>query len=207
MLPNQALTVGLALLALLSFLLPCESKREYVNQFPPGSEHWVTPPIALFSIYMGKWNYPHTELLFESMRWNPMVDYIIIYIVPSEGIDSTEYLRNMAKKMEVHNLHIVPHTLKEWNARVKDRLGIDVTFTSEWFYKLCDYKPTLAHMFPELVSEDKYSFWGYGDMDVIWGNFSRFSYWFNGDYKIVISGWFGTTGAAAFYENTEVYRK
>jgi hypothetical protein len=56
-------------------------------------------------------------------------------------------------------------------------------------------------MFPEWVSEDKYAYWGYGDLDVIWGNFSRYSSWFQGRYFVVISGWWGTTGAAAFYMN------
>jgi hypothetical protein len=165
----------------------------------------ITPPIALFSVFMGKWKYSHTELLFESMRWNPMVDFIIIYVVPSPEANSTDYLRATAAQLQVTNLHIVPLSLSEWNARVKDRLGIDVNFTAEWYYKLCDYKPTLAHMFPEWVSEDKYAYWGYGDLDVIWGNFSRYSYWFQ-DLKIVISGWCGTTGAAAFLKNTEELR-
>eukprot|EP01035_Chromulina_nebulosa_P020356 gene20356-26421_t len=39
-------------------------------------------------------------------------------------------------------------------------------------------------------------------MDVVWGNFSRFAYLFQGDYPIVISGWWRSTGAAAFLRNT-----
>jgi hypothetical protein len=181
-------------------------KRIYDQQFPPGSEHLPMPTVAFFSVFMGEWKYTHTELLFESMKWNPMVMYNIIYIVSDPEKNSTAFLRDMAQAMEVPNVRVVPLSLEELREKVKEKLQIDVPFTAEWFYKLCDYKPTLAYMFPELVQESEYKFWGYGDNDVIWGNFSRYSYWFQGHYKFIISGWFGTTGAAAFYPNEEMTR-
>jgi hypothetical protein len=35
-----------------------------------------------------------------------------------------------------------------------EKLGINVPFTKKWFYKLCDYKPTLAYLFPEMFEID-----------------------------------------------------
>ena len=39
-------------------------------------------------------------------------------------------------------------------------------------YKLCDYKPTYGYLFEEYIKE--YKFWGYCDVDVIFGDLSKF---------------------------------
>jgi hypothetical protein len=39
-------------------------------------------------------------------------------------------------------------------------------------YKLCDFKPTYAFLFPELI--DGYDFWGHFDLDVVYGNIRYF---------------------------------
>lgn len=77
-------------------------------------------------------------------------------------------------------------SVEEWRDRVKDRLGIDVPFTMEWYYKMCDYKPMIAHLFPE-HSGSEYKYWGFVDMDVVWGNFTKFAGWFQGQ-PFIISG-------------------
>jgi hypothetical protein len=130
-------------------------------------------------------------LLLESMRWNPTVDFQMIHVV-EEGSKAAEVSQKLvaASGVRVDNFKVTAVTIPELRIRVKDHLGIDVPFAKEWFYKLCDYKPTLAHLFPELAPKDKYKFWGYVDMDVIWGNFSRFSHWFQGDNQFIISGKF-----------------
>jgi hypothetical protein len=165
------------------------SKRVYVNQFPPGSEHLPMPRVVAFSVFMGDLKYPHMPLLLESMRWNPTVDFQMIHVV-EEGSKAAEVSEKLvaASGVRVDNFKVKAVTIPELRTRVKERLGIDVPFTKDWFYKLCDYKPTLAHLFPELAPKDKYKFWGYVDMDVVWGNFSRFSHWFQGDYQLIISG-------------------
>jgi hypothetical protein len=38
--------------------------------------------------------------------------------------------------------------------------------------KICDFRPSLGFLFPELIQE--FSFWGYGDIDVIYGNLKNF---------------------------------
>jgi hypothetical protein len=39
-------------------------------------------------------------------------------------------------------------------------------------YKLCDFKPTYGYIFSDLIKE--YDFWGFGDIDVIYGNIRDF---------------------------------
>lgn len=99
------------------------------------------------------------------------------------------------------------HVLQsQFAARVKEKLGIDVPMDEKWYYKMCDYKPTLAYLYPEMFdlpnAHGAYKFWGYGDMDVIWGNIGRFPHYFDGRYTFIVSGWWGTTGA---YSNSYVY--
>ena len=50
----------------------------------------------------------------------------------------------------------------------------DFSISLEEPYKLCDYKPTFAYCFNELLDLSKYSFWGHFDLDVIWGDLKKF---------------------------------
>jgi hypothetical protein len=53
---------------------------------------------------------------------------------------------------------------------VSSRLGF--SFRPREAYKLCDLKPALGHIHADLTSG--YRFFGYGDIDVIYGNIRRF---------------------------------
>lgn len=183
------------------------AERLYKHQFEPGSEHLSLPSIILFSIYMGKIQYPHLPLLFESMRWNSNVQFTIINIVPNSSY--VTHLHVLANRLNVNNLKIFQMNLDEWNKRVNSKLKTNITFTDAWAYKLCDYKPALGYLFDDLAT-NKFKWWGFVDMDVIWGNITRFAKWFQGgpkDTKFVISGWWKSTGAASFFINEEWTRQ
>lgn len=153
---------------------PIYAKRLYQHQFDEDAEHLPLPPIILFSIYMGKIQYPHLPLLLESMRWNPQIQYTIINIVPDSSY--TEDLEKLIKRLNVSNLKLVRLNIQEWTIRANGHLGTNIQFAEDWYYKLCDFKPTVAYLFPELVT-DNFKWWGFADMDVIWGNVTRFSKW------------------------------
>lgn len=166
------------------------------------------PNIVAMSIYMGKMHYTYQELTLESMRWNhPIVDYVLLDIVEHEGSKEVERTKAIAKRMKIPNFEIKEVTIKELTYRVRDVLNISVPFNKSWFYKLCEYKPTLALLFPEIVKRQlpngqlKYGYWGYVDMDMIWGNVSRFAHLFQGNYPFVFTDWFHSNGAAAFLVN------
>ena len=126
-------------------------------------------------------------LLLQSMRWNPMIRFTLINVI-EDGSDDANQISELKRNMDVNNFHIKIVYLSQFKAVVEQKLNISLEgFNSTWYYKLCDFKPTLAYLYPEMVqSTDK--FWGYGDMDVIWGNVSRFAYLFQGSYPIVLSG-------------------
>jgi hypothetical protein len=68
-------------------------------------------------------------------------------------------------------------------------------------YKVCDFRPLIAEMFPEIVAP--YQYWGWGDLDVIYGDivsvigdsFDKFDY--------ISTGWHGESGPLAFLRNSE----
>lgn len=176
----------------------------YLEQFPSGYEHLKLPPIVLFSIYMGPIKYQYFELTLESMRRNSGVDFVIVNIIPTDENDKRHrHAHRLISEASVPNLRVISLNLAQFHSLVAVRLGIVVHFTEDWYYKLCDYKPTLAHLFPDVIGKKQYKYWGYADFDVIWGNFSRYAHWFQGQYPFVISGWWRTTGALAAFVNEE----
>jgi hypothetical protein len=55
--------------------------------------------------------------------------------------------------------------------RVRNAFGITPRIRHP--YKLCDFRPALAVLFPELVAG--YDFWGHCDCDVLWGRLREFT--------------------------------
>ena len=162
------------------------------------------PPTILFSIYMGKIKYNYFALTVESMRLNPEVNFVIINVV-EDGKDQSGFAEHVLRSISASNIVLKVLTIDEWRYRVNERLGIDIPFTSKWYYKLCDYKPALAYLFPELIypptsEHSQYSFWGYADIDLIWGNFTRFAHLFQGKYYFVKPHWFDVVGMAQFFK-------
>ncbi|WP_425228652.1 DUF6625 family protein [Sphingomonas sp.] len=64
------------------------------------------------------------------------------------------------------NVSFVTHSFAGYRALVAARLGIECAWPSA--YKLCDLKPVLGYLHPELIAG--YDFWGFGDIDVIYGD-------------------------------------
>jgi hypothetical protein len=176
--------------------------RLYQQQFPNGSDFIPMPPTVLFSIYMGEIHYPHIPFLLASMKWNPDIKFVIINIYNPEKTQLVHW-KEVVKQFDVPNLHIEYLTLTEFSDRVFDRLHVRIPFTDSWYYKMCDFKPTLAYLFPELSSNSTYKYWGYADLDVVWGNITKFSYLFQNGRPFVISGWWHTTGALNMFINED----
>lgn len=177
------------------------------QQFPAGSEHLILPRITTLSIYFGKLSYPHFGLTLESMRLNPRVNFHLINIVNNTDPDSEDLheLSRLVRRKNVKNFHLRVYSFNEFSAIVKTGLGIDVVYNNSWGYKVgTDYKPTLAYLFPELVDEKDVDYWAYVDSDVVWGNFSRFSHLFQGEYSVVTSEYNrGISGVCTFFKNKD----
>ena len=127
----------------------------------------ILPKIAFFSIYMNQIKYSHMPLLLASMKHNPRVQFILIHVVSNTSDTFVHRLPDLIHEMRVSNFDVHIISFDELSNRIQEKLNISVNITNEWYYKLCDYKPTLAFLFEELVKEDQYKFWGVGDMDLV----------------------------------------
>ena len=68
--------------------------------------------------------------------------------------------------------NVLVHNLSWENLQkvIAERLNASVIIESS--YKLCDYKPMLGHIFEAYVKS--YEFWGYGDIDIIYGDLQKY---------------------------------
>lgn len=159
-----------------------------------GSEHDAMPSVLSYSIHMGRLTSKYMRLTVESMKLNPQVQFVLINIVVDALSASTQ--RPIRLTEFAPNFHVVIVSVDDFKQRCRSILGIDLPVTNstahvrKYAYKIAEFKPTLALLFPEQFQlRDKsgkgFSFWGYTDLDIVWGNISRFAYLFQGQYDVV----------------------
>lgn len=112
----------------------------------------VQPRICILIPYFGRWPF-WMPLFMESCRYNPSIDWIL-YTDCGQPDNCPE------------NVRVVHITYQDYCKRIATSLGLD--FMPENPYKLCDIRPALGYIHKgELVG---YDFWGYGDIDLVYGN-------------------------------------
>lgn len=97
------------------------------------------------------------------------------------------------------NVSKIHMPLDELKKRFSQRLGVDVAMHS--YYKLCDLKPTYGYVFYEFIKD--YDFWGFGDIDLMYGDTSKFITQDLFDHYDVLTfrtDWL--SGALTFFRNT-----
>lgn len=106
---------------------------------------------ALIIPYFGKFpNY--FQLFLDSCRYNTKFDFFIF------SDDETHYIYPQ-------NVKFFYTTFSEIKERLKK---IDNRFLLSYPKKLCDFKVVYGYLFQEYIY--RYSYWGYCDVDVIWGD-------------------------------------
>lgn len=65
-----------------------------------------------------------------------------------------------------NNIKVVFETFDEYCQKVSNRLNIN--FSPKSAYKICDLRPFFAIIHEDSIKD--YKFWGYGDIDVVYGN-------------------------------------
>lgn len=112
--------------------------------------------IAVIIPYFGNWP-EWTDYFLHSCIANPTINWII----PTDC---------KLPDLKSDNLKFVPFTLHDFNVTVSEKLGLEINM--EHPYKICDLKPAYGEIFSELL--DGYDFWGYGDLDLVYGNIRKF---------------------------------
>jgi len=113
--------------------------------------------IAFVIVYMG--NYPwYFPYFLHSCRYNLDIDFLV-------------FSGNSKGNFELPaNVKVIPYSLKQFNIDATKALGFEVTVESG--YKLCDFKPAYGFIFQDYIQN--YDFWGYCDIDIIFGNIRAF---------------------------------
>lgn len=110
--------------------------------------------VAQIIPYFGKWP-EWIELYMYSCGHNPMVDFIFYTDCPLP--------KHLYENTKFHQC-----SFGEYRELVGNRLGIDYNIKSA--YKLTDLKPFLGVIHEEELKD--YDFWGFGDIDLIYGDLS-----------------------------------
>jgi len=112
--------------------------------------------IIMVMPYFGQWP-EWIDLFMISCRWNASINWLFITDcgVPACAPDNVRFL------------HM---SFADYRKLASDRLGIRFPDTSP--YKLCDYKPAYGFIHEDIVAG--YDYFGFGDVDVIYGNIRRF---------------------------------
>lgn len=147
-----------------------------------------TPSLVLITCWYGKypWYMPY---YLHSCAFNPSVNFVII-------TDNTEEVKNVPA-----NVKIVHKNLEDIICDTSNKLGFPINI--DYPYKLCDFKPAYAFMFPELI--EGYDFWGHCDLDLIYGDIRAFftnEFLDSYDYISVRDDY--TTGCFSLYRNNEL---
>ena len=113
--------------------------------------------LGIISCYFGKlpWYFEYFTL---SCKYNQSIHFFIV-------TDDVSYAKELPS-----NVRLIYMSLTELNAIASKKLGFFIDI--KYGYKLCDFKPAYGLLFSNLL--EKYDFWGYGDIDVIFGNIRNF---------------------------------
>ena len=149
------------------------------------------PHIAFIITYMGKfpWYFPY---FLHSCCYNPTVDFLIF----TDNIDSNLELPP--------NIKTIPYSIEQFKTDAAKALGFGVAV--EFGYKLCDFKPAYGCIFADYIED--YDFWGYCDIDVIFGNIRAFmTDELLSKYDIISARHDYLTGCFALYRNQPYFRE
>lgn len=96
-------------------------------------------------------------LWLKSCSYNSEIDYLI-------------YTDQDVGCVDAVNIFITKMTFSEFKTIVQSNFEFKISLDNP--YKICDFRPAFGDIFKAEL--EGYTHWGYGDMDLIWGNFSAF---------------------------------
>lgn len=146
--------------------------------------------IAVIIPYFGQWP-EWIDLYFYSCSKNIIIDY---YFFSDCKIPSRQAL----------NLFFNQISFFEYCEMVSERLKIN--FNPNSAYKLCDLKPFYGYIHEDIIM--KYDFWGFADVDLIWGDISEF---YTSEilekYDVLSTHADRISGHFSIFRNTKYYRE
>lgn len=141
--------------------------------------------IVLIIVYIGRLP-DFFALWLESCKPNSLIDWLIY----------TDDRRPFSYPLNVRPVYCHFDEIKE---RFQSHFEFKISLDS--VVKLCDYKTAYGDIFKDEITA--YDYWGYCDIDVIWGNLEKFIQ----EYKLLDYDKASDTGHFTLYRNTEELRE
>lgn len=113
---------------------------------------------------------PWIEYYITSCRYNPSINWLL-------------YGNLEIKQSVPDNVLVVRSTIDDFNKLASKKLSFNVKII--YPYKLCDFRPAFATIFADYING--YDFWGYCDIDLVFGNIRDILDKYNIDNYSVIS--------------------
>ncbi len=88
----------------------------------------------------------------------------------NKGVDFLLLTDNQKPTNCPDNVHFINFTKEQFNERIHEKIGKPYKINNA--YKLCDYRPAYGHLFENELKG--YDFWGWCDIDLVFGNIRRF---------------------------------
>lgn len=114
--------------------------------------------IAIIIPWFGPWP-TWMDLFIHSSQCNKTIDFILF-----SDQELPAYAQN------IKNIHFEKIAFKDYCSLVSQSL--DIEFHPANPYKLCDLKPYYGFIHHEIIKN--YNFWGFGDLDLVWGDIRHF---------------------------------
>lgn len=108
--------------------------------------------------YFGQWP-NHFCFWLRSCSYNENIDFFLVSDIPIEGYVIPK------------NVHIVKKSFSQVQELVRSKFS-EIKVSLDRPYKLCDFKTAYGYIFEDLFYGYKY--WGFYDIDTIWGNIIKF---------------------------------
>jgi hypothetical protein len=96
-------------------------------------------------------------------------DYYLLTCSRNTEIDWIFFSDHFPSQNISNNIHYNQMTIGAFNALASEKLGLTIYIKNP--YKICDLRPAFGIVFSDYLK--LYDYWGYGDIDVMYGNFSR----------------------------------
>lgn len=109
----------------------------------------IIPYFGVFPNYFNLW--------LKSVRFNSAINWLLI----------TD--NNCDKYKMPDNIKVLNLSFSELKQRIQDCFDFRISLESA--YKLCDFRPAYGYIFGQ--ETEGYDFWGYGDLDVIYGDLRK----------------------------------
>lgn len=112
--------------------------------------------ICIINCFWGKW--PNWFNFFQkSCEYNSQIDWLF-------------FSDNKINFLNINNIRFIPLTREKFNSLATHKLSFKVETKNP--YKVCDFKPAYGKIFEDYLSD--YNFWGYCDIDLIFGKIDHF---------------------------------